>query len=223
MMRRRTITIFLIIEVILYLVYMTMDLTGSNGSTIGFKYAGILLCLLFSSLCAFYGGDEIVPFALLFTAIADFFLLVINQDYLVGVSFFIVVQSLYLARLYLASKKTWLAARVLCALAVILFLFLAGMASALNLITLIYFTLLFLNMLLSWTLKDKKWRIFSLGLSLFVLCDLCVGAFNMAGALPEGLYAFVSIGMWLFYLPSQVLISLSTLNPEDKSIAPSRS
>ena len=45
-------------------------------------------------------------------------------------------------------------------------------------------------------------------------CDVCVGLFNV---LPPAspLYAAVSVGMWLFYLPSQVLITLSAL-PETK-------
>ena len=48
----------------------------------------------------------------------------------------------------------------------------------------------------------------ALGLTLFVGCDACVGLFN---ALPahSPLYPAVSVGMWLFYLPSQVLIALS--------------
>ena len=47
-----------------------------------------------------------------------------------------------------------------------------------------------------------------LGLLLFVGCDVCVGLHNLAG-LPVPLSAFAQVGMWLFYLPSQVLIVLS--------------
>ena len=39
-------------------------------------------------------------------------------------------------------------------------------------------------------------------------CDVCVGLHNLAG-LPVPLSAFAQVGMWLFYLPSQVLIVLS--------------
>ena len=45
---------------------------------------------------------------------------------------------------------------------------------------------------------------FAIGLLLFTCCDICVGAWNL-GLLP----GFTRIGMWLFYLPSQVLIVLS--------------
>ena len=49
---------------------------------------------------------------------------------------------------------------------------------------------------------------FGTGLLLFVGCDLCVGLHNLAG-IPAPLAAFARVGMWLFYLPSQVLITLS--------------
>lgn len=56
-------------------------------------------------------------------------------------------------------------------------------------------------------------RAFSAGLVLFVCCDLCVGLQNLS-AFPSRvrarrLFAFARVGMWLFYLPSQVLITLS--------------
>ena len=60
--------------------------------------------------------------------------------------------------------------------------------------------------------KLRLWEaaaLFALGLTLFVGCDVCVGIFNLPGLLPDALYQFSRIGMWLFYLPSQVLIALS--------------
>ena len=82
------------------------------------------------------------------------------------------------------------------------------MASAVNLAAALYFSQLAANALLAWTLKGERWRAFALGLTLFVGCDVCVGLFNV---LPPGSapYFAVSVGMWLFYLPSQVLIALS--------------
>ena len=82
------------------------------------------------------------------------------------------------------------------------------MASPVNLLAAVYFSQLLSNTALSWTLRGAPWRRFALGLTLFVGCDACVGLFN---ALPahSPLYPAVSVGMWLFYLPSQVLIALS--------------
>jgi len=46
-----------------------------------------------------------------------------------------------------------------------------------------------------------------IGMVLFLLCDINVALYNI---LNEGLfYNISSISMWLFYLPSQVLLSLS--------------
>jgi TRAP-type C4-dicarboxylate transport system permease small subunit len=54
-------------------------------------------------------------------------------------------------------------------------------------------------------------RMFAWGLVLFLCCDLCVGVFNQSALFSDALYAAAKFGMWLFYLPGQVLIALSGL------------
>ena len=90
------------------------------------------------------------------------------------------------------------------------------MASPLNLAAALYFSQLASNALLAWTLRGAHWRAFALGLTLFAGCDICVGLFNVLPA-ASPLYFPASIGMWLFYLPSQVLIALSAL-PEKEEV-----
>lgn len=57
--------------------------------------------------------------------------------------------------------------------------------------------------------------LFAAGLILFLLCDVMVGIYNMSGYLPvqgelfQKIYLFAGVGMWLFYLPGQMLITLS--------------
>ena len=51
-------------------------------------------------------------------------------------------------------------------------------------------------------------RLFAAGLWLFLLCDVCVGLRNQPSLLP-GLAGAAQAGMWLFYLPGQVLLVLS--------------
>ena len=65
------------------------------------------------------------------------------------------------------------------------------------------------------TSAAPRGRLFGAGLALFACCDLCVGLYNLAGAVPPAAYAFARVGMWLFYLPSQVLIVCSGF-PERK-------
>ncbi len=210
--RRLVISAFLLLEAGLYLAFMGMDLFAGSSNTTVLKYSGILLCLLFSALCAHGGGDRMVPYAQLFTALADYFLLVIDREYLAGIFFFSIAQILYLIRLDRMGGRIWLPVRIVSALLAVLLLFWAGLYSPLNLAAVLYFSLLLVNMVLSWTIPSGTGRMFALGLSLFVLCDLCVGLFQLSVGVPVRLRQFSGIGMWLFYLPSQVLISLSCLN-----------
>ena len=94
-----------------------------------------------------------------------------------------------------------------------------ALLSPLNLLVCLYFSRLLANACLAWTVRGRRWRAFALGLTLFVGCDVCVGIFNLPGLLPDALYQFSRIGMWLFYLPSQALIALSAL-PEEKESSP---
>ncbi len=215
-MKRQIIITFVIVEIVLYLVFMTMDLSAYSGSTIVLKYIGILLCLAFSVLCAVRGGKKLIPAALIFTAAADFFLLVIDRYYAVGILFFLVVQSIYLFYLYKETEKIWIPVRIACIALVVVILWLTHLMSGLNLEAGIYFSMILVNMVMSWTYGKKMPRLFALGLSLFVCCDICVGLYNLYWMLPDGLYEFTRIGMWMFYLPSQVLIALSMLRREEK-------
>ncbi|MCC8141141.1 MAG: lysoplasmalogenase [Lachnospiraceae bacterium] len=210
-MKRYTILTFVIIEAALYIVFMTMDLLPYSGSTIIIKYIGILLCLLFSVLCAFRGGERLIPIALIFTAIADIFLLVIDNYYTVGILFFLVVQSIYLFYLFKETGKIWIPVRIVCLILAVLILWLTGLFNGQNLVAGIYFSMILVNMVMSWTYGKNVPRLFALGLTLFVCCDICVGLYNLYWLLPDGLYAFTRIGMWMFYLPSQVLIALSMI------------
>lgn len=195
---------FLSVEGVAYACFLLLDLTGHGDQTTPIKYAGIVLCLAFSLL----GTDRLVPVALALTAGADWFLLVRNDRYLLGIALFLAVQAVYFLRLRRAGADRAWPLRSALALGAGLGVYALGMASAVNLAAALYFSQLADNALSAWTLKGERWRAFALGLTLFVGCDVCVGLFNV---LPPGSapYFAVSVGMWLFYLPSQVLIALS--------------
>lgn len=212
---------FLAAEAALYAAFLALDLTGRGGLSVPVKYAGILLCLGFALLARVkWGGDGLVPIALALTAGADWFLLVRNDRYALGVALFLCVQTVYFLRLRAAGAPAAWPLRSGLALGAGLAVYAAGMAvgqaAPLNLLAALYFSQLLSNTVLAWTLKGKRWRTFALGLTLFVGCDACVGLFN---ALPAAspLYPAVSVGMWLFYLPSQVLIALSALPEKEAS------
>ena len=206
---------FLSVEGAVYACFLVLDLMGQGDQTTFLKYAGILLCLAFSLL----GGDRLVPLALALTAGADWFLLVRNDHYALGVALFLCVQGVYFVRLRRAGAPAAYPLRSGLALGAGLAVCAAGMAvgqaAPLNLLAALYFSQLLSNTVLAWRLKGRRWRRFALGLTLFAGCDVCVGLFN---ALPAAspLYPAASVGMWLFYLPSQVLIALSAL-PEKEA------
>ena len=207
---------FLAAEGVMYLAFLALDLTGRGGDTILIKYGGILLCVLFALACALRGGDRLVPLALALTAGADWFLLVRNDHYAVGIALFLGVQTVYYLRLRRSGASAAWPLRAGLALGAGLGLYALNMAIPVNLLAGLYFSQLFSNTILAWTRPGRRWRLFSWGLTLFVGCDVCVGLFN---ALPYAspLYPVVSVGMWFFYLPSQVLITLSALPTKEEN------
>ena len=210
---------FLAAEGVLYAAFLALDLTGQSADSVTVKYGGILLCLLFALFCALRGGDRLVPLALALTAGADWFLLVCNDIYALGIALLLCVQTVYYLRLRRGGSPAAWPLRAGLALGAGLALFMLRLASPLNLLAGLYFSQLLSNTALAWTGTGRRRRIFAAGLTLFVGCDLCVGLFNVLPPVSP-LYPFVSVGMWLFYLPSQVLITLSALpekEPADES------
>lgn len=182
----------------IYISFIVLDLVGADSSFI--KYAGILLCLMMCALSKKALGST----ALLFTAIADYFLLILDDHYCLGIASFIIVQSIYLLSLRENSIDNHYLLRAIVIGMIVLVLFVADLFTLENVLALSYFSLLFGNCLLSFT--NKKLGLFSCGLTLFVLCDICVGLHNVLTT--STLYEIVSFMMWVFYLPSQVLITL---------------
>ncbi len=215
-MRRAVPIGFIVVEAALYAAFLIMDIAAMGPSTVPVKYAGILLCVLFALYAAAGGGDRLVFPALVLTALADWFLLVRNDGYVIGVAVFLCVQTVYYLRLRrLGAGSGWLL-RAALALLIGAGLFALRMATPLNLLAGLYFSQLVSNTLLAWSVREKRLTLFALGLTLFAGCDVCVGLTN-SGLVPPGILRFVSVGMWLFYLPSQVLIALSALPEKEVS------
>ncbi len=218
-MKRRLIIAFLITETALYITFMAADLAGAGAVSTAIKYSGIIGCLLFAAVSTYHGGHRLILPALLLTASADFFLLVLDKYYMIGVTIFFAVQMIYMARLRIMAGKMFLPLRIAMIFISFIILFLINMLNPLNFLSVAYFSQLLVNAVIAWTSSGKRMRIFACGLTLFAMCDTCVGLFNMLDASYGSIYAFCSFGMWLFYLPSQVLIVLSGLPhlpvPED--------
>lgn len=203
------------LEGCLYVSFLTLDLFWpARGWDIPLKYLSILLCFLFVLWAGHDRDGRLMKMALGLTLLADLFLLVLNRWYLAGVACFCVVQLLYLTRIARVRQEHLPLRLALRGLLVLMALAVAGGLGALDPLTglsLFYFSQLVVNVLESFIL-DLPYRGFEVGLLLFLCCDLCVGLQNLSSWFPAAggpLVEFARVGMWLFYLPSQVLISLS--------------
>lgn len=210
--------LFAIATVVMYGCFLYRDLT-ETGSGDGIKYAAILTVFAYA-LTNVYSEDGImVAAALLFTVVADTFLLLLDSHYLFGVLAFCVVQALYFVRMIRLERyrRPWISAivRVSVWLVVLAILRLTGMLDGLLCVTAFYFINLAVNAVESFRLcrKNRGMLLFAVGLLLFVCCDVCVGFNNLSQYLPvdslQWLCDFAAVGMWAFYLPSQVLITFS--------------
>lgn len=197
--------VFLGLEAALYAAFMTLDLTGGSGDPV--KYASIAVCLVFSVLFARRGGSRLMPAAMALTLGADTFLLLLNDHYGAGVALFCGVQALYLVRICRRNGgRTLWPLRLALVLGGWAGLWALGLLSPLNLLAAVYFMNFLLNACQAVPLHSP---LFSVGLWLFLLCDVCVGIRNQPELFPGWLAAFAQVGMWLFYLPGQVLLVLS--------------
>lgn len=217
----RPLRLFLAAQAILYLAFLALDLLGVHAAlSDGLKYVGVALCFL--AALAWAGRDglqgRLQAAAAGFTLLADLFLLLLDRWYLAGVLSFWVVQALYLARIRSAGgwpRPVCLAVRLALPAAALLFLWTGGALSPLNAASAVYFSQLLCSAAESAALPGRvPWAgPFRAGLWLFVGCDLCVALHNLTAAtglsLPLWLGRAASLGMWAFYLPSQVLLTLS--------------
>ena len=195
--------LFLAAETALYLLFIILDLAGYPSDTVLLKYTGIALCFfaVLPTICTADG--RLTALALGFTLSADWPLLVLDRHYAVGIMLFCVVQALYLIRL-----ARWRGSICYPLLAVRMAPLVPLMLHAsLYTLTLFYFANLVCNTLEAalFVPRSPRQRLFAIGMLLFICCDLCVGAFHL------GLFtALARHGMWLFYLPAQTLIALSS-------------
>lgn len=205
-MKNSAIKIFICAEFALYAAFTVMDAVGIDGGK-WLKFGGIALCFAFSAAMSIKGGETLVSAAVGLSMTADVLLLLLDAHYAVGVALFFAAQILYFVRIYRANghKSAW---------PMRLFLFMAAVAimarfdllSPLDLLVGAYFSFFVCNVMQA---SGSDNRLFFVGLCLFLCCDICVGLHNMPPVLPDGLRRAADIGMWTFYLPSQVLIVLS--------------
>ena len=197
---RWSVPAFLLLEGALYLSFLAL------------KYAALLLCLLMALAGASRGGDRLVAAALAMTVAADLFLLVLDRWYLLGILLFYGVQVAYMVRICKANGgHALLIPRFLLFSLLLVSLYQLELFTPETAAAALYFSHFLFNALLSLSLRDAGGRLFSLGLLLYLMCDMLVAVSQVPSLFPPPLSSVAQVGMWLFYLPGQVLIVLSGL------------
>ena len=205
---------FLLLQGFLYYLILT---TGGD-TLVWSSFGAIVLCFLYALIG---GGKPLLIAGLACTVGADYFLVVCGaQDKLAGMVCFLAVQSLYAIYLHRQDfSKNWLWVRLgsIVAATLVTMAVLQGQTDALALVSLWYYANLILNTIMAFA---KFWRFprLAIGFLLFILCDTVIGLQVAAQGylpIPEGSLLhqiiFMSFNLaWFFYLPSQVLIALSS-------------
>lgn len=227
----KIIKILLIIICILYLTFLYMDFFNIKAliSSNRIKIISIILCFIISLLGKEYGlgvNDVfLLRLGLFITIIADLFLLVLDSHFILGVFLFSIVQIIYIIRY--DNKNIYLKFKKFTALLLIL-IFMYGIINSfivkIDFLIVIgfYYAITLLTSFIK-SIKACKYKIYPspnrymivMAMILFLLCDINVFLYNLIDFIPlsaqagKTIYNISSISMWLFYLPSQVLLSLS--------------
>lgn len=207
---------FLGLEVILYALLL---FTGGKLEIYS-SYLSILLCFLFALL---WGGKHkrLMVGGLACTLGADFFLVICSpRQQLWGMVFFLAAQTLYAIHLHMSGSKKcllWCRIGLIILVEAVAILILKDNLDLLAVISVCYYVNLIMNMVAAF-LQFRKNPLLAIGFVFFIMCDTVIGLqVASEGYLPIGedsllhRILFVDFNIaWVFYLPSQVLISLSS-------------
>lgn len=218
----------LFIELIIYCAFIYIDYSN-NFKTVyssALKYFGILLCLFLSILIGNNGHDKMdtisLRLAILLTALADLCMIILGLNEL-GIMIFCLVQITYIIRhrraIWQRGNLSFLVVTTIVIILIVIFfinnlliedLGYEGIKKVTVIIGSIYAVILLYSVYTGWkTLKGNFYPMYSrylvaIGITLFLLCDINVA---LSVILKD-----LSILIWIFYLPSQVLLVLSGYN-----------
>ena len=212
--------IFLFLELILGILVQT---TSGILNTI-VSYLAIILVFLYSLMIYLKTKSSFyITIGLLFTLFADFFLVVLNPiKQLPAMICFNVTQIMYFIKILKdQNKKEQIIHLVIrctiCLISIILtILVLKEKTDLLSIVSIIYYANLITNIIFSF-IKENKNLLFSIGLILFACCDAIIGLSVLSDTYLNINNAFINFLLhpgfnlaWLFYVPSQTLLALST-------------
>lgn len=182
-------------------------------------YTAVILTATFG-LVSFLGDrkGDLIRLGLLLTLVADYFLVIEYDSYLEGVVAFTGVQLCYFAYTLVKEQRNKVRnlnaltrAAFIAVLLIACFIILGDEADALSIVSVIYYGNLVANVVFAFLLGREE-RLFAIGLTLFAMCDLCIGLdvlFESYLGSPLGIFYGDYFNLpWVFYQPSQILIAL---------------
>ena len=203
-----------------FLFWLAVIITGD-----GF-FASIALSCAFAPIAFSKTKDYLlIQLGLVFTVIADVFLVLCDPIIqLPAMLSFSVTQICYFLKLYFETKSktekyVHISLRAVATIAVIIaaIAVLKEKTDALSIVSMFYYANLIVNAVFAFV-HFRKSPAFAIGLLLFILCDTAVGFKEMAnGYLSGGIIDVVNNVLaganwaWIFYVPSQALISFSLI------------
>lgn len=216
--------IFILIELVLTV--LVQLISGVSNTVVSFL--AIVIAFLFPLLFIKKSYSYIyTQIGLLCTVFADLFLVVITPVYKIpAMIFFSITQICYFLKILYNQKilKIRLLHIITRSITIIIaivitIIVLKDKTDFLSIISIFYYANLIINIIFSF-MTNQKSIIFSIGLILFACCDLLIGMSVLNDSyikIPENslLHLLVNTGFnlaWLFYVPSQTLISISQLN-----------
>lgn len=219
--------LFLGIQLVLYILFMAIDLWMPQYSSLSgiLKYCGICLCLLKALTTArpdnrasasFHREKAQLTAALLFMAVSDL-LLLFTVCFTEGMITFTAAQLIYMFYIHQENGRflPLMLRRAVPAGAAVLILWISAPPESRPLVlpAAVYAVCIVYNFLEAaycflHNPADCRSRLLAAGFFLFLLCDVNVALFNVLPA-DSFLFPIASAAMWLFYLPSQVCLTLS--------------
>ena len=205
---------FLVIEALLFGAFVTMDIMQLEGENI-VKYIAIALVGLMGLKAGKQRDNVVVTAALLFTMLADIFLILIG-NFIVGVLVFLCVQTCYTVRFSFMSGKPMVGELLKRLLPGIILggiaTYFLGVKVGVVVLYACSFAVNFAHGFELQILKPSARHLrFAIGIFLFACCDACVGISNLQPAFfTEQMIRNAEVMTWIFYLPSQILILSTT-------------
>lgn len=223
---------------VLYAALLFLDIRSSYVMSTYIKYVSIILCFAAALYTGINNRQPLVAVTSALTLFADTFLLLLDDHYIAGVTAFAIIQTLF--GIYIEFLRNiryiFLSRIMIYAIAVILILSVPGtdgvaIVSAWSYVNLVLNVFQLTQGLLSASNTKYKHKIsaqykkhlalLTAGMWLFLGCDTCVGLTNLSAYIPGSITGTalltVSFLMWVFYLPSQVLIVSAFMYKPDKS------